>query len=170
MTRNMNVVLVGMPGCGKSTVGKLISEKCGKSFVDTDAEIEKNGITIPDMFEKYGEDYFRSVETHEIEKASKKSSCIIATGGGAVKRSVNIDAMRQNSVVFYIKRDIQKLGTDGRPLSKGGTERLEQLYAERHCLYEKACDFSVDFGEDSEMCAQEIVRILENIDYYTFRI
>jgi len=169
MTRNMNIVLVGMPGCGKSTVGKLLAERFGKDFVDTDSEIEKNGMTIPDMFEKYGEDYFRAVESYELEKCAKKSGLVIATGGGAVKKECNRKAMKQNAIVVYIKRELEKLGTDGRPLSKGGMDRIVKLYEERHELYENVSDFAVDLNEDSGHCVKNISEMLDSIDYYSFR-
>ncbi len=169
MLRNMNIVLVGMPGSGKTTVGKEIASYFGKEFVDTDVEIEKNGMSIPDMIEKYGEDYFRSVEAHEIEKVAKKSGLVIATGGGAIKRECNRKALRQNAVVVYIKRELEKLSDSGRPLSKGGIDRIRQLYDERHELYENVSDISVETKEDIKDCTRRLAEALENIDYFSFR-
>lgn len=169
MLRNMNIVLVGMPGSGKTSVGKEIANYLGKEFVDTDAEIEKNGMSITDMFEKYGEDYFRSVESHEIAKAAKKSGLVIATGGGAVKRECNRRALRGNAIVVYVKRELEKLSDKGRPLSKGGIDRIKQLYNERHEIYENVSDISIDTREDINACAIRLVNTLQNLDYYSFR-
>jgi len=169
MLRNMNVVLVGMPSSGKTTIGKEIAAYLGKEFVDTDVEIEKNGMSIPDMFEKYGEDYFRSVEAYEIEKVAKKSGLVIATGGGAIKKECNRKALRQNAIVVYIKRDLEKLSDNGRPLSKGGIDRIKQLYDERHELYENVSDISIETKEDIQDCTRRLVQLIENLDYFSFR-
>ena len=137
--------------------------------MDTDEEISKNGLSIQEIFETYGQEYFRNVEEYEIGKNSKKSSLVIATGGGAVLRQKNRDNLRQNSFVVYIKRDIDKLCDKGRPLSKGGPERIKQLYCERHEIYENVCDFCVENNGDVNECVNKILKVLDGIDYYSLR-
>ncbi|MBE6631257.1 MAG: shikimate kinase [Ruminococcaceae bacterium] len=157
-----NIVLVGMPGCGKSTLGKYLAEKYGRQFVDTDEEIEKTaGMSIPEIFEKYGEEYFRALETEQLKKAGKLSSAIISTGGGAVTREENFLPLRQNSVTVFIKRDIGALPTDGRPLMKVYT--AEELYKKRLPLYEKFSDISISCKGSVEENAERLWEAVNEI-------
>ena len=137
-----NIVLIGMPGCGKSTLGKLLAERTGKQFVDTDAEIvRKAGIPIPQIFATVGEEGFRKLETEVLSDLGKESGFIIATGGGCVTRPNNYNLLHQNGHIIWIQRQISNLPTDGRPLSQ--QNNLETMYAVRKPLYEQFADFSV---------------------------
>lgn len=138
-----NIVLVGMPGSGKSTVGQYLAERIGREFYDSDEEISKKGETPAEIIEKYGEERFRSIETETLSELCKKSGCVIATGGGAVTREENYDIIHQNGTVVFIDRDIERLSTKGRPLSQGGIEKLQQMYEVRYPLYKRFSHFSV---------------------------
>ncbi len=153
-----NIVLVGMPGCGKSTCAALLSEKTGRECVDTDAMIvESSGEEIPDIFAKYGEAEFRKRETEAVCTAGKGAGKIIATGGGAILKEVNRIALRENSTVIFLKAPVDNLATDGRPLSKNA-EALQKMLAERLPLYLEAADFTVEVSPDAE---ETVRRILE---------
>lgn len=138
-----NIVLTGMPGSGKSTVGKLLNID-GFSFVDTDEEIEKRcGCTIKELISLRGEKYFRDKETEVIKDVSSKGCQIISTGGGAVLRDENIKALKRNGKIFFINADINRLcPTDNRPLSDTA-EKLKKLYDERIDTYKKTADVIV---------------------------
>ncbi len=152
-----NIVLVGMPGCGKTTVGKIVAEKLGRKFIDADDYFaEKFGKTPGDTITNEGEDAFRKLETEALSDITKLSSCVIACGGGAVIKEENRELIRQNGVCVYIKRDIEKLATGGRPLSTGGLEHLKKLFEIRHPLYKAAADIEIDVNEDAKKCAQII--------------
>ncbi len=157
----LNVVFVGMPGCGKTSIGKAYASLSGRSFLDTDIFVEQAGMPIPEIFEKYGEETFRDKETAAIGMLSAMSEKVIATGGGAVKRGKNVELMKQNGVVVYLKRDLSRLSTDGRPLSQGGEEKIKQLYEERHTLYENAADVTVETYEDVDECAKRLYNMIE---------
>lgn len=157
----LNVVFVGMPGCGKTSIGKAYSSLVGRSFLDTDVFVEQSGMPIPQIFEKYGEEVFRDKETAAISMLCAMSEKVIATGGGAVKREKNIELMKQNGVVVYLKRELSKLSTDGRPLSQGGEERIKQLYEERHRLYENAADVVIETHEDVDECADRLYNMIK---------
>ena len=142
-----NTVLIGMPGSGKSTIGKLLSEKCGKEFIDTDEEFTKTyGITPGDCIKTEGEEAFRLKETEVVKTVSAKTGCIIATGGGVVTRPVNIEALKQNGIIVYLKRDIANLSSEGRPLSQGDGA-IEKLFEKRSPLYEAAADRVIEVKE-----------------------
>ena len=130
-----NIVLTGMPGCGKSTVGKTLNVD-GFTFIDTDEEIEKRcGCSIKELIESKGEKYFRDLETEVIKDVSMKGSQIISTGGGAVLRPENINALKRNGKIFFIDADFTRLcPTDDRPLSDT-KEKLKKLYDERIDIY-----------------------------------
>ena len=162
LMKTLNVVLVGMPGCGKTSVGKAYAKITNRTFLDTDHFVEQQGIPIPEIFEKYGEDVFRDKETEAIKMLSSMSEKVIATGGGAVKRYGNVEMMKQNGVVVYLKRDLDKLSADGRPLSQGGKEKIKQLYEERHALYENAADIVIETHEDVDECAKRLYNMIEN--------
>ena len=137
-----NIVLIGMPGCGKSTLGKLLAERTGKQFVDADAEIvRKAGIAISQIFATVGEEGFRKLETEVLSELGKESELIIATGGGCVTRPNNYNLLHQNGHIIWIQRQISNLPTDGRPLSQ--QNNLETMFAVRKPLYEQFADFSV---------------------------
>ena len=155
-----NIVLIGMPGSGKSTVGRLLAEKLGKKFVDADEEISKKaGIPIPEIFCQQGEDSFRSMETAVLEELGKQSGLVIATGGGCVTREENFPLLHQNGTLFCLDRDIASLPTDGRPLSQGGD--LMDMYRIRKPLYDLFADHHIDCNTAPQDAVNEILRILE---------
>lgn len=137
-----NIVLIGMPGTGKSIIGKLLAELTGKTLQDTDAKIEEEAeMTIPEIFEKEGEAGFRDRESAICKKLGKERNLIIATGGGAILRPENVAALRQNGTLVHITRSIDKLPTRGRPLSKN-IEALKKMEAQRMPLYKSAADIT----------------------------
>ncbi len=153
----LNIALVGMPGCGKSTAAKTLSQMLGREVIDTDELIKSNeGREIPEIFSTEGEEYFRNAEALAVKQACKQSSKIIATGGGAVLRDENKAALRQNSVVVFLKRNLSQLDTDGRPLSKN--TKLEEMYKKRLPHYEAVCDITVDVAADKTETATRILK------------
>ncbi len=156
-----NLVLIGMPGCGKSTIGKLLAEKLEKTFVDSDEKIvEAAGRTIPEIFSDSGEDGFRHLEAGVLAELGKQSGLVIATGGGCVTRSENYPALHQNGTIIWIKRDLEALPTDGRPLSQTGA--LSKMYTIRKPLYEQFGDIAVDNNDDISNTLQQITQWEEN--------
>ena len=152
-----DIVLIGMPSSGKTSVGKAVAEMLGKKFTDTDAEIyNETGKTPAEIIEKQGETAFRNIETAIVKRVAVNSGVVLATGGGAVIKEENICALKANGVICYIKRDLNLLSSDGRPLSKN--LGICRLYEERKNLYEQAADFSVDNSGTIEVCANAVVR------------
>lgn len=138
-----NIVLVGMPGCGKSSIGTLLAEKLDRPFLDADAEIEKAaGMPIPDFFKLYGEAAFRDLESRVLADLGKRSGAVIATGGGAVLREENYAALHQNSTIVWLTRDLARLPIDGRPVSQATS--LDALFAARKTRYERFADHIID--------------------------
>lgn len=153
-----NVSIIGMPGCGKSTVGAALAKRLGKKFVDLDAEIERRtGYTIPDIFAQEGEVAFRRYEADVLADIAKGNSQVIACGGGVIKNPANSRALRQNGPVLWVRRPLERLATGGRPLSKGGAA-LKQLEAERTPLYSAA---STAVLENNGTLAEAVERAVE---------
>ncbi|MBE6943487.1 MAG: shikimate kinase [Ruminococcaceae bacterium] len=151
-----NIVLIGMPGCGKSTVGRLLSKTLNREFIDTDRLIvEKTGISIPEIFASIGEKGFRRLETEVLTDTSKQSGVIIATGGGCVTRPENYPLLHQNSKIVWLKRDISLLPTDGRPLSQA--QRIDAMYQVRAPLYEAFADIIIDNDTTPEAAVNSIL-------------
>ena len=161
LSRQMcNLILVGMPGCGKSTAGQLLAEKYGKAFVDADAEIVRQaGKSIPDIFAQDGEDVFRQWETHTLELLGKQSSLVIATGGGCVTKDRNYPLLHQNGTIVWLHRDLDHLPTDGRHLSQAG--KLQDMYIQRKPLYSAFSDISVDNNGPAEETVSAIIHKME---------
>lgn len=135
-----NIVLIGMPGCGKSTVGKCLAAKTGRELIDLDAAITaRAGMKIPDIFEKFGEAHFRDLEAEVTKEVCATDGKIIACGGGTVLREENRAALSSNGYVVYLRRAVSKLARGGRPLS-AGDGAVERLYKERRAVYEAAAD------------------------------
>lgn len=154
-----NLMLVGMPGCGKTTVGRTLAGRLGRKLVDTDALVEEQaGCTIPELFEREGEEAFRRLEHQVLCQVGKESGLVIATGGGAVTRPENRDPMRQNSTVVFLRRALDRLPTQGRPVSQAND--LEELYRRRLPLYQGVADLAVDNGT-VEGAVDELIRRLE---------
>ena len=154
-----NITLVGMPSSGKTTVGKLIAEKTGKKFVDTDNEIVKKiGMSIPEYFEKYGEAEFRRVESEVIKEISAQNNQIIATGGGAVLNPDNVCRLKHNGNVYFLDRSISLLmPTSDRPLSSS-REALEKRFKERYPIYCDVCDIRIDGNGTPQEVADKVIK------------
>ena len=156
----LNIVLVGMPGCGKSTAGKALAAKLNRELVDTDTLIEEaEKMPIPQIFSEKGEQYFRDAEAKAVAAAGKMSGKIIATGGGAILRDENKLALRQNSVVVFLNRDINTLATDGRPLSASG--KLMEMYETRLPHYKAVSNMTVEVDLNPEITVERILKGLE---------
>ena len=141
--RMKNVLLIGMPGAGKSTVGAALAKELGRSFEDTDAVIAAEaGCTIPEIFSKEGETGFRRREHAVLAELTKRGGTVIACGGGAVTRPENLDLMRQNSTVVWLRRALDKLPMEGRPLSQQFP--AAELYRRREPLYRAAADLVIE--------------------------
>lgn len=158
-----NIVLVGMPGCGKSTAARGLCESLGRESIDTDEMIvEKAGKPIPEIFANEGETYFRDLEALCIKEVGKLSGKVIATGGGAILRPENRDALRGNSFVVFLKREISALDRDGRPLSTGNSA-LEEMHEKRLPLYRATADAEVDVCETKQQTLEAIIKALEQM-------
>lgn len=144
MKDKQNVVLIGMPASGKSTLGKEIAKRLGREFIDSDAEIVKReGVSIPDIFERGGEKEFRKIESEVIHSICLEGGKVIATGGGAVLDPRNVSLLRQNGVLIFLNRPIEQIpATDDRPLSND-REKLLKLYEVRLPIYRAAADVEV---------------------------
>ncbi len=152
-----NIVLVGMPGCGKTTVGRALERLSGRSLVDLDGEIVRRaGRSVPEIFAAEGEGGFRALEQRVLAEIAAGSGQIIATGGGAVLRQENRAAMRRTGRVYFLRRALEDLPTAGRPLSQAGS--LEEMYRVRLPLYTAVSDTSVWNGTTAEAAAAEIWR------------
>ena len=157
-----NIILIGMPGCGKSTVGKLLAEKLGKEFMDADdVTAELAGMPIPEIFSKFGEDNFRQYETQALRTLGMQSGKVIATGGGCVTKAENNPLLHQNGTIFWLQRDLNRLPTEGRPLSQA-TNAVE-MYRIRKPLYESFSDHQINNDGDLEVTLQQIIAILGGI-------
>lgn len=156
-----NIVLVGMPGSGKSSVGTALAQLSGKCFVDADEKLmEAFGMSAADMINGYGEEYFRLRETEVLSELGKQSGLVIATGGGCVTREENYKLLHQNGEIFWLKRSLDKLPTEGRPLSQRGS--LEAMLQKRAPKYERFADFVVDNDSGSiEETAKAIMEALK---------
>ncbi len=154
-----NIVLIGMPASGKSTVGALLSERLQRPLLDTDAEIERvTGRSIPDIFEKDGESVFRDIESEVISRVSMQSGVIIATGGGAILRAGNLRDLKRNGRLYFLDRPLSELmPTESRPLSQT-REALASRYEERYPLYLSACDVRINGQKTANDAANAITK------------
>ena len=157
-----NITLIGMPGSGKSVIGRRLAELLGKDFADTDEEVLKRTGKTPEELIISGEtEKFREVEEEILKDFGKEQNRIISTGGGAVEREANGFYIKQNSFVVYVKRDINRLDLRGRPLSPD-TESAKNLFGKRKKLYEKYADYAADNNNDTETTVREIIKAYEN--------
>lgn len=155
----LNIALIGMPGCGKSTTGSALAKLTGRKLIDIDDAItERIGCTIPEFFAAKGEAEFRRVETEVLSDTAKLSGTIIACGGGVVTRSENYRLLRQNSRIVFLERDIEDLPTDGRPVSQANP--LAELAKKRLPLYNSWCDIKL-CASSPEDAAQKIREALD---------
>ncbi len=139
-----NIVLIGMPGSGKTVIGEAIARITGREHIDIDDEIEKTeGMSVPDIFSTHGEAYFRKKEFEMMRDICKMNNLIITPGGGSVLDYDNIRAMKQNGIIIWIKRDLTELDMGNRPLSKD-MGALKKIYAERKEIYNSSCDIKID--------------------------
>lgn len=156
-----NIVLIGMPGSGKSTIGRILGEKLGLLFIDLDKEIEKySGQSIPSLFEK-GEDHFRKIESEVAVSFSKQKSLVIATGGGIILREANVEALREKGTIIFLNRKIESIAEDvitsTRPLLSEGVEKLYQIYNERIELYLKYSDIMIENNKTPHVAIKQIM-------------
>ena len=157
-----NIVLIGMPGCGKSTIGTLLAEKLGRTLADADEKIiALAGKSIPEIFAQEGESVFRNWETQALTELGKQSGLVIATGGGCVTQKRNYPLLHQNGYLVWLERDWSKLPTDGRPLSQAND--LGKMYAARKPLYEAFADIRVENAGTPEETVQHILNALEEL-------
>lgn len=157
-----NIVLIGMPGCGKSTIGTLLAEKLGRTLADADEKIiSLAGKSIPDIFAQDGEPTFRDWETKALTELGKQSGLVIATGGGCVTQKRNYPLLHQNGYLVWLERDCSVLPTDGRPLSQAND--LGKMYAARKPLYEAFADIRVENTGTPAETVQKILDALEEL-------
>ena len=157
-----NLVLIGMPGCGKSSLGRMLADRLKMSFADTDRMIETGeGRPISEIFATNGEAYFRDREAFWIAKAAEQENAVIATGGGAVLREENRQILKEHGVVFFIDRPadliLKSADLEDRPLLAGDRERIYRLYAERIGLYIACADFRIQNEGTPEQAADRIL-------------
>lgn len=157
------VVIIGMPGSGKTTIGKILGRELDLKFYDMDEYIqERTSKSILELFEN-GEDYFRNIETDMCRELSKEKNVLISTGGGVVKKKENIDVLKKDALIIFLDRPVEKILEDvdvsKRPLLKDGKERIINLYNERYELYKKYSDEIV--VNDADMI--EVIERLKNV-------
>lgn len=154
-----NIVLIGMPGCGKSTVGKFLSRSTGKPYVDLDAEIEKKtGKAITEIFAEGGESAFRAIESEVVRETGALTGHILSTGGGVITRPENYAPLHQNGVIVWIQRDIELLSTKDRPLSQANP--VQVLWEQRKDKYAAFADMAIENGEPFSATAEALEKEL----------
>ena len=160
-----NIVLIGMPGCGKSAVGRELAAVLHMVLVDTDQMVEQaDGRTIPDIFAQEGEQSFRAKETAAAKQAARMRNVIIATGGGMVLREENMQALRESGIIFFRDRALADiLGEDltDRPLLSANAQRIYDLYDQRIHLYRKYADYTIANTDTAAEAAEQIAAIYE---------
>lgn len=155
-----NIVIIGMPGSGKTAVSAMLAERLGRKIFDTDTIVsEKAGMTIPEIFAAQGEAGFRKLETEATAEVGKLSGNIISTGGGVVTVADNYELLHQNGVIVWIERDTNKLARDGRPISLSSD--LNKLYAARLPLYERFADIKADNNGDINDTVNAIMEMIK---------
>lgn len=162
LKQKQNIVLIGMPGCGKTTIGKVVAKECNKQFTDSDQEIilrEKTDISK--IFELKGEEYFRKVESEVIAELSIKQGVVIATGGGVVLDSENVNHLKQNGIVIFIDRLLEKLVTSSdRPLSQN-REMLKKRYDERYDIYKSSADIIISANDTLDNNVKKVLEVIK---------
>ena len=159
-----NIVLIGMPACGKSTIGYWLSQKTNYLFFDADKYLEeKENRIISDIFSNEGEEYFRNLETKYLKELSEKEGLIISTGGGAVKKKENIDILKKNGIVIFLNREINDISKENhkhRPLLQD-INNIQKLYDERIDLYKKYSDIIIKNNDDMDVIVDRIITALK---------
>ena len=160
LSRQMeNIILIGMPGCGKSSVGKALAAALGRPFIDADEEIVRRaGRSIPEIFAAQGEEGFRRLESAVLSDLGKQSGIILATGGGCITRPENYPALHQNGRIVWLTRNLSLLPTDGRPMSQANP--LEALWEKRKALYEQFSDIKIANDRTISECVNAIEEAL----------
>lgn len=161
---NKNIVLIGMSGAGKTTIGKALSSQLNKQLIDVDQYIEAaEGKAISEIF-KMGEPYFREIESQAVENIAKELNCIISTGGGVIKNKENIRQLKKNGIIFFIDRPIEKIAEDiddsNRPLIKNNKNNLYELHRLRYPLYTQYSDYVILNDGSEETVVNKILKIL----------
>lgn len=162
-----NIVLIGMPGAGKTTIGRKLHKLLDRPVLDSDDQvIKETGRSVKDLFQE-GEDVFRAAETAAIKTLSEMDGIIISCGGGVVKRPENIAYLQQNGKIFFLNRDLEAIAGSvdktSRPLLNSAEDRLTQLYRERIPLYLKYSDYAIPVNEDFDQTAAQIVRLIKEL-------
>ena len=162
------VVLIGMPGCGKTTLGRALARKLGCAFVDMDEFVEQiSGCSVSQLFEA-GEENFRNWETKACRELAGRKNTVISAGGGVVKRPENIGILHPCCVIIYIDRPVESIFSDictsTRPLLKDGPQKLYELYRERGDLYRAAADFTVENKGSKRKALEQLYRIVLNLN------
>ena len=162
-----NIILIGMMGCGKTTISKELAQQLDWPVIDIDEYLfEKYQMTIPEMFE-ISEDYFREREHICCQEIARLDGYIVSTGGGVIKNPSNIDVLKQNGIIFYLDRPVEliikDIDTSSRPLLKDGANKLYALYKERHQLYLDACDYHIHNDASLEDVIQTIKDYLKSV-------
>ena len=159
-----NIVLIGMPACGKSTIGYWLSKKINYSFVDVDRYLEeKENRIISDIFSNEGEEYFRELETKYLKELSEKEGIIISTGGGAVKNKENIDILKENGIIVFLNRTIDDISRENhrnRPLLQN-PDNIRKLYDERIKLYRQYADIIIKNDDSMDVIVDRIITALK---------
>ena len=159
-----NFIIIGMPGSGKSSIGRIVAKKTGLKFIDIDELIVKRHGNIADIFENEGENKFREYETKALSDAADNRNTIISAGGGIIERGENLNILK-NNIVIFIDRDIKNiystLDSDSRPLLKDKEEALLSLYKRRSRKYITAMDYKVDNNSSKNNCILEIYNIIK---------
>lgn len=159
-----NIILIGMPGCGKTTIGELLSKLLNLKLYDVDQFIEKmQGTSISEIF-KTSEKQFRDIESKAIETLSSNTKSIISTGGGVIKSPHNMEMLRKNGLIIFINRPLNNIIDDidikNRPLLKNGKEKMYELYSERYDLYKKYCDYEIINDKDINLVLDQINNLI----------
>ena len=158
--RMKNIVLVGMPSSGKSTLAAALGKKLGRTVYEADALIEQEaGMDIPVIFAQYGEEHFRALETEILGRLGKLSGAVISTGGGCVTREENYDLLHQNGTILWLQRGTEKLDKTGRPISLKSD--LNELYRKREPMYRRFADAAVDNNGSVEATLEQILEVLQ---------
>ena len=168
MNNKQNIIIIGMPGSGKTTFGKALAQRLGRDFYDADDVIvEQEGKTIPELF-AVSEDCFRDAEVRASQSLAEKSGIVVACGGGVVKRSENMDIFKKTGTVFFLDRSPDDIVSDvdvsTRPLLKDGKQKVYDLYDERIALYRNAADYRVPNNKTIEAVLDAFEELIKDID------